>query len=71
MVESVTVGVPPDGFRENADNTANGFPAPVSLFVKHDLMFATRIDTAELANGRHDYALTQTMNEMFPRESRC
>jgi hypothetical protein len=71
VVESVTVGVPPDGFRENTDNTANGFPAAVSLFVKHDLMFSTRIDTAELADGRHDYALTQTMNELVPHESRC
>ncbi|WP_433287888.1 hypothetical protein [Micromonospora sp. CA-244673] len=71
VVESVTAGVPPDGFRENVDDTANGFPAPVSLVVKHGLMFSARIDTAELADGRHDYALTQLMNEMVPHESRC
>lgn len=30
-------------------------------------MFGATIDIAELADGRHDYALSQVMNELTPR----
>jgi hypothetical protein len=72
VAQSITVGVPPDGFREQADDTRSGFSGPITLFVKDVLIFTAEIATAELADGsQHAYVLRQAMNEMVPPEPRC